>query len=195
LGGPESSPVSFKVSSTETIWIVSGPIPDEYGNACFVVQVGDRSVNAFATPDGSGIGEADFDVSVQVMGAISEFRKQDPERLHACLREAAKLRRAAGHSTELAVLVPYSIVVRPDVDVRENGVRLTVDVGTSSVLVFVATDGAIVDGNDLLHHPAGEVQPESLLAARRAVLNFILAHKDQASAWGVDCELLDLLWT
>lgn len=186
--------MTMSASSTEATHIVSGPIPDEYGNACFVVQVGDRRVNAIATPVGAGLGEADFDVAAPVMNAISNFRRQAPDRLHACLREAALLRRAAGHPTELAVPVPDSIVVQPTADVRALGARFTVNIGTSSVFVLVSTDGAIVDDYDPQFHPNGEVTSHDLLAARRAVLDFVLAHSDNAPAWALDCELLDLLW-
>jgi len=182
------------MSFPETTQIVSGPIPDEYGNACFVVQVGDRSVDAFASADGCAVREADFDVGSQVMNAVSNFRRHAPEKVLSCLCEAATLRRRAGHPTELEVPIPDSMHVRPDPDVRDRGVRFTVDVGPSSVGVLVTGDGAIIDCYDLLHHPTGEVQPEGLLAARRAVLDFVLAHPGHASAWGIDCQLLDLLW-
>jgi hypothetical protein len=182
------------MSSHSPTQVVSGPSPDEYGNARFVVRVGDRFVHVVATVDGCGVGEADFDVSAQVAGAISEFRQSAPQQMLSCLRAAAKLRRSAGHPTELAVTVPDSIVVRPEPDVQHGCVRFTVDVEAASVLVVVTREGAVVDGYDLLYHPDGELQPESLLVARRAVLNFVLARADRAAAWGVDCELLDLLW-
>lgn len=70
-----------EMSSPETTEIVSGPIPDEYRNACFVVRIGNRHVDAF----GSGLRQADFDVSAQVMSAISEFRQRAPRPVLLCL--------------------------------------------------------------------------------------------------------------
>jgi hypothetical protein len=182
------------MSSTETTQIVSGPTPDEYGNARFVVQVGERRVDAIAGPEGSGLSEADFDLWREVSDAVSEFRKRDPERLHACLCEAAKLRRAAGNTTALAVPVSASIAVRPDPELRRTGARFTVDVGASSVAVLVTEDGAIVDDYDPVHHPTGEVRSEDLLAARRAALDYVLAHSEHSVGWGLDCDLLELFW-
>jgi hypothetical protein len=181
-------------SSSETTHIVSGPIPDEFGNACFVVQVGGRRVTGIATPNGSGVGDDGFEVAAQVMSALSDFRREAHDRLQSCLREAAQLRRAAGHATELAVPVPDSIVVQPTADVRESGVTFTVNVGSSSVLVLVTKDGALLDNYDPVFHPNGEVEPQDLLAARRAVLDFVLTHPESARAGALDCELLDLFW-
>ncbi len=174
--------------------ILSGPVPDEFGNACFVVQVDDRRVDAFGTPDGCALREADFELMPRINAAISEFRRNAPEQMLSCLREAARLRRIAGYATELAVAVPESISVRAEVGVREIGARFTVDIAQSSVDVLVSGDGAIVDSYDPTDHPGGEVSCEHLLAARRAVLDFVLARPERAGAWGLDCELLDLLW-
>jgi len=90
----------------ETVEITTGPFPDEYGNACFVVKIGDRRVEAFATPGGCALRETDFDVSAHVMSAISEFRRGAPEQVRSCLREAARLRRVAGHPTVTSRAAP-----------------------------------------------------------------------------------------
>jgi hypothetical protein len=173
---------------------VKGPIPDEYGNAGFVVQIGDRRVEAFATVCGAGVYEQDVDVSGPVMRAIFEFIKHRPAETLACLREAAKLRRAAGHAGSLNVEVPRDIAVEPDPSVRGNSVIFSVRAGTRRFRVLVGRTGAIVDDYDDLYHLDGEIESSSLAGGRRAVLDLVLAHPERAAAWGLDCELLDLLW-
>ena len=174
--------------------IVSGPIPDEYGNATFVVMVGDRRVEAIATPDGAGVSEQDFDVSGPVFRAISDFRKGKTELLLSCLREAAEVRRASGHSSGLDAYVPANITVGANPDVRGDCVFFAVTIGAIPLEVLVTRDGAIVDDYDPVAHPNGELELEALTGARRAVLNLVLAHPERAALWGLDCELLDLFW-
>jgi hypothetical protein len=180
--------------SDASVQIVSGPIPDEFGNANFVVQIGDRRIEAVVDACGAGVGEPDFDVSGPVLRAVSDFRQHSPLRTLACLREAATLRRAAGHAGPLDVQVPGYLKVEPLPAVRENAVVFTVQGRSSAFRVLVTRDGAIVDDHDPMRHPDGEVGPEVLAGCRRAVLDFVLANRDGATALGLDCELLDLLW-
>jgi len=148
----------------------------------------------FADCRGSGVRQEDSDVSGPVMRAISEFRRRNPDRVRACILDAARLRRAAGHRTALSVVVPDTVVVEPNPVPRDGCVFFTVRVGPTSIRVLVHRDGAIVDGYDPVYHPDGAVDLDLLPAAHRAVLNFVLTHRQQAASWGLDCETLDLLW-
>jgi hypothetical protein len=181
------------VSTTDSAHILSGPTPDSYGNAIFVIGIGPRQVKGFATPTGEGVLEADLDVAGLVMRAIGEFRKLEPEKTLACLREAAHLRREAGHASPIGPTVPNSVQVLPKPVVREKCVVFTVEVDKTQLGVLVFRDGAVVDNYDPDHLHSGIHQSE-VIAAQRAVLNLILSDRQQANTWGLDPELLDLLW-
>jgi len=174
--------------------IVSGPVPDEFGNAIFVIVLGDRCVQGIAHPSGSGVYETDTDVAGPVMRAISDFGRRNPELVLSCLRESAMLRRAAGHETGLAVSVAPNITVKPEPVIHEDHVVFTAYIGSSPVGVLVSRGGAIVNDYDPVNQSSEELEPEALVGAERAVLDFVLTHPERARIWGLDCELLDLLW-
>jgi hypothetical protein len=174
--------------------IDGGPTPDEHGYVSFKVTVGDEDMVGLASPCGVGcrgeVRPGNLATVNAAMKAVRDFVKAHEHEMPGLYREAARLRRDKGNPSPAGNTRRglFELVGQPTR--AADSVRFTARSAWAKVEVLIFRGGGFIDHCDDWQAVSDADRDEALTIA----LDYVFAHAEEATGFGLDVGLLEELW-
>ncbi len=172
--------------------VVEGPTPEASGYLVLKVRVGDQIFRGLTCPLGHGadMNDADLPTRNKVERAVHRFMDAHQGEALAWYREAARLRRLAGNPPIIGASRSRHVSVVGQPEARGDCVLFHTQGAPMELRVVLFKDGAVVDDCE----DWSAVTDVDRDAAFTAVLDHLLANREEAAALGLDVQLFEELY-